>query len=82
MWHLGDPANDSLPFMECDVKGLRLASANFEGRTTILALLYACFGPAILGKATLKQIIFVIFGLGGVGKTQITYKFVDDVGSR
>ncbi|KAJ7480563.1 hypothetical protein FB451DRAFT_1365055 [Mycena latifolia] len=49
----------------------------FHGRQTILAEMYQYFTEGVG-----KQHIYVLYGLGGSGKTQIALKFIDESASR
>ncbi|KAJ6484604.1 P-loop containing nucleoside triphosphate hydrolase protein [Mycena sanguinolenta] len=49
------------------------ASRNFHGRQTILDTMYQFFA-----QDTRKQKIYVLYGLGGAGKTQIALKFIEE----
>ena len=53
----------------------------FTGRNDILERLTQCLNPSTSSVA-LKQRIFVLYGLGGAGKTQIMAKFVNDFGDQ
>ena len=50
----------------------------FKGRKDILELLHQCFPPSLTSVESGKQRIFVLYGLGGGGKTQIALKFVKE----
>jgi hypothetical protein len=45
----------------------------FQGRQTILDALHQFFA-----QDTQKQKIYVLYGLGGAGKTQIALKFIEE----
>ncbi|KAJ6484600.1 hypothetical protein C8R45DRAFT_1147366 [Mycena sanguinolenta] len=49
------------------------ASRNFHGRRTILDAMHAFFA-----QDTQKQKIYVLYGLGGAGKTQIALRFIEE----
>ncbi|KAF7357131.1 FabD/lysophospholipase-like protein [Mycena sanguinolenta] len=49
------------------------ASSIFRGRQAILEVLHQFFA-----QGTQKQKIYVLYGLGGIGKTQIALKFIQD----
>ncbi|KAJ6459232.1 hypothetical protein C8R45DRAFT_1182696 [Mycena sanguinolenta] len=49
------------------------ASRNFHGRRIILDAMHAFFA-----QDTQKQKIYVLYGLGGAGKTQIALKFIEE----
>ncbi|KAJ6459355.1 hypothetical protein C8R45DRAFT_942378 [Mycena sanguinolenta] len=49
------------------------ASRNFHGRRTILDTMHQFFA-----QDTQKQKIYVLYGLGGAGKTQIALKFIEE----
>src|SRR5438477_5984642 len=55
-------------------------STMFTGRQDILKQLEHCLDPKISSITLKKQRIFVLYGLGGGGKTQIMAKFVNDFG--
>lgn len=46
----------------------------FTGRTEILAKLVQFYDPAL---QTHRQRVFALTGLGGIGKSQIVYRFVE-----
>ena len=50
----------------------------FTGRKDILKRLTQSLDPSISSVALKKQRIFVLYGLGGAGKTQIMAKFVSE----
>ena len=54
----------------------------FTGRKDILERLTRDLDPSISSVAIRKQRIFVLYGLGGTGKTQIMAKFVDECGDQ
>lgn len=54
-----------------DIKQCPLPSPHFTGREDILQQMRVCFSEQ-LGR----RHVFVLFGLGGAGKTQTAYKFV------
>ena len=54
----------------------------FTGRTDVLEQLAEYFDPSNSSVALRRQRIFVLYGLGGAGKTQIMAKFVNDHGDR
>ena len=47
----------------------------FTGREDILSQLHKCFAPS---ATSIKQRRFVLYGLGGGGKSQIGFKFVSE----
>ncbi|KAF7357130.1 TPR-like protein [Mycena sanguinolenta] len=49
------------------------ASSNFQGRQAILEAMHQFFAQDIQ-----KRKIYVLYGLGGIGKTQIALKFIQD----
>ncbi|KDQ50310.1 hypothetical protein JAAARDRAFT_186325 [Jaapia argillacea MUCL 33604] len=55
-----------------------LPTPTFTGREDILLELHTFFGPSLSSVKCHKQRIFVLHGLGGVGKTQIALKFVEE----
>jgi GTPase SAR1 family protein len=69
--------------MDCDVKGQKHASQFFEGRKDILAKMLVYFHINNHTSAgTARQLRFVLFGLGGAGKTQVALKFIEEAGDR
>ena len=54
----------------------------FTGRNEILERLSQCLNPSTSSVGLKKQRIFVLYGLGGTGKTQIMAKFVDECGDQ
>ena len=54
----------------------------FTGRNDILERLAQYLNPSTSSVALKKQRIFVLYGLGGTGKTQIMAKFVDECGDQ
>ena len=54
----------------------------FTGRNDILERLVQYLNPSTSSAALKKQRIFVLYGLGGTGKTQIMAKFVDEFGDQ
>ena len=64
------------------MKALPRLSTTFTGRKDILERLAKDLDPSISSVALRKQRIFVLYGLGGTGKTQIMAKFVDDFGDQ
>ena len=71
----------SLPAVRKDLSRYVTPSAparNFTGRQDILDRLDRFFITSLSSTETEKeQRIFVLYGLGGVGKSQIAYKFLD-----
>ena len=57
-------------------------SCLFTGRREILSQLSEYFGDATASIPLATQRIFVLFGMGGAGKTQIALKFVNEYRSR
>ena len=51
----------------------------FTGRKAILGHIAQCFNPSATSE---KQRIFVLYGLGGSGKTQLMLKFVEEFGDQ
>jgi hypothetical protein len=64
------------------VKALPRLSTTFTGRKDILKRLAQDLDPSISSVAIRKQRIFVLYGLGGAGKTQIMAKFVSECGDQ
>ena len=56
------------------------SSALFTGRKDVLEKLKDHFSPADQGNKHRKS--FLLFGMGGIGKTQICLKFVEEVADR
>jgi hypothetical protein len=54
----------------------------FTGRKDILERLAQDLDPSTSSVALRKQRIFVLYGLGGTGKTQIMAKFVNEFGDQ
>jgi hypothetical protein len=50
----------------------------FTGRNDILIQLHKCFTPQPTSVESAQQRRFVLYGLGGGGKTQIAFKFVKE----
>jgi hypothetical protein len=66
----------------CDLKGRISATPAFHGQTRILKQMKDCFSlPAGLGVHR-GQSRCVLHGLGGSGKTQVVYRFIEDAGDR
>jgi len=64
------------------LKALPRLSTTFTGRKDILERLSKDLDPSIPSVALRNQRIFVLYGLGGTGKTQIMAKFVDEFGDQ
>ena len=64
------------------LKALPRLSTMFTGRQDILERLARCLNPSISSVSLKIQRIFVLYGLGGTGKTQIMAKFVDEFGDQ
>lgn len=62
----------------CDLKGTVSATPSFEGRNDILHKMRECFDRNTTSLELGRQRRFVLHGLGGTGKTQISYKFIDE----
>ena len=56
------------------------SSALFTGRKDVLEKLKDHFSPADQGNKHRKS--FLLFGIGGIGKTQICLKFIEEVADR
>ena len=54
----------------------------FTGRADILNQLSAYFSDTTTSAASTTQRVFVLLGMGGVGKTQIALKFVNEYQAR
>jgi DNA replication protein DnaC len=65
------PETISLPKIE--YKPMTPSSANFTGRRDYLAKLRAYFSIEPLGRKS-----FLLYGMGGVGKTQLCLKFKEE----
>ena len=50
----------------------------FTGRNDVLLQLHKCFTPSPTSVESAQQRRFVLYGLGGGGKTQIAFKFVKE----
>jgi hypothetical protein len=73
------PTIDTMrPTIRCDVKGKIAATPSFEGRLQFLQRLRLCFLREDTSHELGRQRRFVLYGLGGSGKTQLVYKFVED----
>jgi DNA replication protein DnaC len=68
------PKNISLPKIE--YKPMTPSSENFTGRSAYLAKLRAYFS-AEPGEP-LRRKSFLLYGMGGIGKTQICLKFAEE----
>ena len=55
---------------------------NFTGRVDILNKLSTYFSETTTSMACATQRVFVLFGMGGAGKTQIALKFVNEYRTR
>jgi guanylate kinase len=64
------------------MKGNIVANPSFVGRTAILRRLLDRFAFGTTSLALTEQRRFVLFGLGGCGKTQIASKFIQDAGEQ
>ena len=64
------------------LKAIPRLSTMFTGRDDILEQLVQYLNPSTSSVALKKQRIFVLYGLGGTGKTQIMAKFVDQFGDQ
>jgi DNA replication protein DnaC len=70
----GIPRNISLPKIE--YKPMTPSSANFTGRRDYLARLRAYFN--VKPGEPLRRKSFLLYGMGGIGKTQICLKFTEE----
>jgi hypothetical protein len=61
----------------CDLKGKIAATPSFEGRDDILLEIHKCFDCNTTSLELGRQRRFVLHGLGGTGKTQLMYKFIE-----
>jgi hypothetical protein len=68
------PKNISLPKIE--YKPMTPSSANFTGRSSYLAKLRAYFSAE--PDKRLRRKSFLLYGMGGIGKTQICLKFAEE----
>ena len=57
------------------------ASTRFTGRTKVLAKLKRHFFTNT-NKAVQKRKFFLLYGMGGIGKTQICLKFMEEMSDR
>ena len=55
---------------------------SFTGRVDILNKLSEYFSETTASVASATQRVFVLFGMGGAGKTQIALKFVNEYRTR
>jgi Cdc6-like AAA superfamily ATPase len=62
------------------MRPIPVPSAIFTGRQSILQKLDKFFSPRPSGSQ--KRRTFVLYGMGGAGKTQTALKFVEDHGAR
>jgi Cdc6-like AAA superfamily ATPase len=53
-------------------------SALFTGRKEIIDKLKNHFGSRVLGEPTAQR-RFLLYGMGGIGKTQISLKFIEEI---
>ncbi|KAF7297761.1 NB-ARC-domain-containing protein [Mycena kentingensis (nom. inval.)] len=72
---LGDSFSAPLPVVS--VRNCPLPTETFQGRQDILLDMQAYFEQKVH-----SQKIYLLYGLGGIGKTQIALKFVSDVGTK
>ena len=72
--HSLDPSGRALrsPGQRPDLKRCPLSVHTFTGRSDILAQMHECFS-----NDSQDQHMFVLYGLGGAGKTQVALKFVE-----
>jgi len=56
-------------------------STRFTGRTEVIAKLKRHFFPNT-NDGVQKRKFFLLYGMGGIGKTQICLKFVEEVSDR
>ena len=56
-------------------------SSRFTGRTEVIAKLKRHFSTKT-SEAVQKRKFFLLYGMGGIGKTQICLKFVEDMSDR
>ena len=66
----------SVPETKLPVEVFPLPSPLFTGRDDILDRMGSCFSDESSSVVMGVQRIFVLFGLGGAGKTQIALRFV------
>ncbi|KAF8224846.1 hypothetical protein L208DRAFT_1122411, partial [Tricholoma matsutake] len=50
----------------------------FTGRNDVLLQLHKCFPPSPTSVESAQQRRFILYGLGGGGKTQIAFKFIKE----
>jgi hypothetical protein len=80
--HLEFTGNSVTTILRCDTKGMIAATPSFHGRTEALDLLSMCFNNKVSSVTLSHQCRFVLYGLGGAGKTQIVYRFIEHTGDR
>jgi hypothetical protein len=80
-WSTTGHAVHTLPRVP-NLKAIPRLSTMFTGRTDILQRLAKYLNPSISSVTLKKQRIFVLYGLGGTGKTQIMAKFVNELGDQ
>ena len=72
--HSLNPSGQPLrpPVHRPELKRCPLSVHTFTGRSDILAQMHECFS-----NDSQDQHVFVLYGLGGTGKTQVALKFVE-----
>jgi hypothetical protein len=67
---------NTIPLPKTEYKPMTPSSANFTGRTNYLAKLKAYF--SVEPGEPLRRKSFLLYGMGGIGKTQICLKFTEE----
>ena len=75
-------SHHSVPETKLPAEAFPLPSPLFTGRDDILERMDRCFSDEPSSVVMDVQRIFVLFGLGGAGKTQIAWRFVQKYRNR
>jgi hypothetical protein len=68
--------DERIPLPKIEYKPRTSSSANFTGRRNYLAKLRDYF--SVKPDGPLRRKSFLLYGMGGIGKTQICLKFTED----
>ena len=71
-----DDVPKNIPSPQIEYKPMTPSSANFTGRKDYLAKLKAYF--SVEPNEPTRRKSFLLFGMGGIGKTQICLKFTEE----